>query len=69
MSFHCLYAHEQNLADHRFAFSVFRVMNVNSQNCSQIPKLRMACAAGLNGQRTMWAHCEQCGAIEMVDFD
>lgn len=41
----------------------------HGQNCSQIPKLRMACASGLNGQRTMWAHCEQCGAIEMVDFD
>ncbi|KAI0683783.1 hypothetical protein BC835DRAFT_718514 [Cytidiella melzeri] len=41
----------------------------HGQNCSQIPKLRMACAAGLNGQRTMWAHCEQCGAIEMVDTD
>ncbi|GJE95363.1 hypothetical protein PsYK624_115470 [Phanerochaete sordida] len=41
----------------------------HGQNCSQIPKLRMACASGPNGQRTMWAHCEQCGAIEMVDFD
>jgi len=41
----------------------------HGQNCSQIPKLRMACAAGLHGQRTMWAHCEQCGAIEMVDTD
>ncbi|KIP02930.1 hypothetical protein PHLGIDRAFT_26358 [Phlebiopsis gigantea 11061_1 CR5-6] len=41
----------------------------HGQKCSQIPKLRMACASGLNGSRTMWAHCEQCGAIEMVDFD
>ncbi|EKM53880.1 uncharacterized protein PHACADRAFT_257360 [Phanerochaete carnosa HHB-10118-sp] len=41
----------------------------HGQTCSQIPKLRMACASGPNGQRTMWAHCEQCGAIEMVDFD
>ncbi|KAI0091533.1 hypothetical protein BDY19DRAFT_991228 [Irpex rosettiformis] len=41
----------------------------HGQNCSQIPKLRMACASGINGQRTMWAHCEQCGAIEMVDTD
>jgi hypothetical protein len=37
--------------------------------CSQIPKLRVACAAGLNGQRAMWAHCEECGAIEMVSTD
>ncbi|KAI0071743.1 hypothetical protein K474DRAFT_573571 [Panus rudis PR-1116 ss-1] len=41
----------------------------HGQNCSQIPKLRMACSSGLNGQRTMWAHCEECGAIEMVDTD
>ncbi|OBZ66983.1 hypothetical protein A0H81_12996 [Grifola frondosa] len=41
----------------------------HGQNCSQIPKLRVACSPGLNGQRTMWAHCEQCGAIEMVDTD
>jgi hypothetical protein len=37
--------------------------------CTQIPKLRIACSAGLNGQRTMWSHCEQCGAISMVDAD
>ncbi|KAH8107852.1 hypothetical protein BXZ70DRAFT_16615 [Cristinia sonorae] len=41
----------------------------HGQNCSQIPKLRMACSSGPNGQRTMWAHCEECGAIEMVDTD
>jgi len=41
----------------------------HGQNCSQIPKLRVACSPGLNGQRTMWAHCEQCGAIEMVQTD
>lgn len=39
------------------------------QSCSQIPKLRVACSPGLNGSRTMWAHCEQCGAIEMVHTD
>ncbi|KZT10602.1 uncharacterized protein LAESUDRAFT_734442 [Laetiporus sulphureus 93-53] len=38
-------------------------------SCTQIPKLRVACSPGLNGQRTMWAHCEQCGAIEMVRTD
>ncbi|KAI0267079.1 hypothetical protein BC834DRAFT_822972, partial [Gloeopeniophorella convolvens] len=38
-------------------------------NCTQIPKLRVACASGTNGQRTMWSHCEQCGAIEMIDPD
>lgn len=37
--------------------------------CSQIPKLRIACASGLNGQRTMWSFCEQCGAISMVESD
>ncbi|KXN90184.1 hypothetical protein AN958_04674 [Leucoagaricus sp. SymC.cos] len=37
--------------------------------CSQIPKLRIACASGLNGQRTMWSFCEQCGAISMVETD
>ncbi|KAH9894774.1 hypothetical protein C8Q73DRAFT_789971 [Cubamyces lactineus] len=41
----------------------------HGQNCTQIPKLRMACAAGPNGRRSMWAHCEECGAIEMVDSD
>ncbi|KAH9983627.1 hypothetical protein BJV74DRAFT_797332 [Russula compacta] len=38
-------------------------------NCTQIPKLRVACASGSDGQRTMWSHCEQCGAIEMIDPD
>ncbi|KAH9948985.1 hypothetical protein B0H21DRAFT_197785 [Amylocystis lapponica] len=41
----------------------------HGQNCSQVPKLRIACSPGLNGQRTMWAHCEQCGAIDMVQTD
>ncbi|CAK5281367.1 unnamed protein product [Mycena citricolor] len=35
--------------------------------CSQIPKLKVACASGINGQRTMWSFCEQCGSISMVD--
>jgi len=38
-------------------------------NCTQIPKLRMACASNGNGSRTMWSHCEQCGAISMVESD
>jgi len=37
--------------------------------CSQVPKLRVACAPGLNGERTMWSFCEQCGAISMVEND
>jgi len=37
--------------------------------CSQVPKLRVACNPGLNGQRTMWSFCEQCGAISMVESD
>ncbi|KAJ7124933.1 hypothetical protein C8R44DRAFT_781834 [Mycena epipterygia] len=39
----------------------------HGSGCSQIPKLKVACAPGLNGQRTMWSFCEQCGAISMVD--
>ncbi|TDL26190.1 hypothetical protein BD410DRAFT_800767 [Rickenella mellea] len=39
----------------------------HTQNCTQIPKLRVACEAGPNGQRSMWALCESCGAIEMVE--
>jgi len=41
--------------------------SLNHANCTQIPKLRMACAAGPHGQRTMFAFCEQCGSIEMLD--
>ncbi|KAJ8077025.1 hypothetical protein PM082_001448 [Marasmius tenuissimus] len=41
----------------------------HGSNCSQIPKLRVACAPGLNGQRTMWSFCEQCGSISMVNQD
>ncbi|KAK7057411.1 hypothetical protein R3P38DRAFT_2840801 [Favolaschia claudopus] len=39
----------------------------HGSSCSQIPKLKVACAPGVNGQRTMWSYCEQCGAIDMVD--
>ncbi|KAF9071034.1 hypothetical protein BDP27DRAFT_1419324 [Rhodocollybia butyracea] len=35
-------------------------------NCSTIPKLRVACSPGLNGNRTMWAFCEDCGAISSI---
>lgn len=38
-------------------------------NCTQIPKLRIACASGVNGYRTMWSHCESCGAISVVECD
>jgi len=38
-------------------------------NCTQIPKLRVACESNSHGQRSMWSHCEQCGAIEMIDPD
>lgn len=41
--------------------------SVHGPHCTQIPKLRMSCSAGLYGRRTMWTHCEQCGAIEMVE--
>ena len=46
-----------------------RCLNIfSSNNCTQIPKLRVACEAGPNGQRSMWAMCEQCGAINMVEL-
>ena len=35
-------------------------------NCTQIPRLRMASHAGIDGKRTLWSHCENCGAIDMV---
>ncbi|KAG9008504.1 hypothetical protein FRB94_013117 [Tulasnella sp. JGI-2019a] len=35
-------------------------------NCTTIPRLRLSSHAGLNGSRTLWSHCESCGAIEMV---
>ncbi|KAK7472876.1 hypothetical protein VKT23_000984 [Stygiomarasmius scandens] len=38
----------------------------HGSRCSSIPKLRVACAPGLNGERTMWSFCEDCGAISMV---
>ncbi|KAF8972921.1 hypothetical protein BDZ97DRAFT_1648676 [Flammula alnicola] len=41
----------------------------HGSDCTQIPKLKVACASGANGQRTMWSHCEQCGAISMVESD
>ncbi|KIJ67840.1 hypothetical protein HYDPIDRAFT_173592 [Hydnomerulius pinastri MD-312] len=41
----------------------------HGSNCSQIPKLRVACSSGPDGSRTMWSFCEQCGAISMVDSD
>ncbi|KAJ3788622.1 hypothetical protein GGU11DRAFT_569908 [Lentinula aff. detonsa] len=41
----------------------------HGSSCSTIPKLRVACAPGLNGNRTMWSFCEECGAISMVNSD
>ncbi|KAG8943043.1 hypothetical protein FRC04_003254 [Tulasnella sp. 424] len=35
-------------------------------NCTSIPRLRMSSHKGLHGTRTLWSHCESCGAIEMV---
>ncbi|KAG8744444.1 hypothetical protein FRC10_010114 [Ceratobasidium sp. 414] len=35
-------------------------------NCSQIPRLRMASHPGLDGRRSLWSHCIECGAVEMV---
>ncbi|KAF9529268.1 hypothetical protein CPB83DRAFT_906226 [Crepidotus variabilis] len=37
--------------------------------CTQIPKLRVACASGVSGQRSMWTHCEECGAISIIESD
>ena len=41
----------------------------HSSTCTQIPKLRIACASGIGGQRSMWTHCEECGAISIVESD
>ncbi|KAG9018078.1 hypothetical protein FRB90_012374 [Tulasnella sp. 427] len=35
-------------------------------NCTSIPRLRMSSHKGIHGTRTLWSHCESCGAIEMV---
>lgn len=35
-------------------------------NCSQIPRLRLASHPGLDGRRSLWSHCIECGAVEMV---
>ncbi|KAG9081333.1 hypothetical protein FS749_007737 [Ceratobasidium sp. UAMH 11750] len=35
-------------------------------NCSQIPRLRMASHPGLEGRRSLWSHCVECGAVAMV---
>ncbi|KAL5631966.1 hypothetical protein ACGC1H_000107 [Rhizoctonia solani] len=35
-------------------------------NCSQIPRLRLASHPGLEGRRSLWSHCIECGAVEMV---
>ncbi|CAE6489391.1 unnamed protein product [Rhizoctonia solani] len=35
-------------------------------NCSQIPRLRIASHPGLDGRRSLWSHCIECGAVEMV---
>jgi len=35
-------------------------------SCSQIPRLRMASHPGLDGRRSLWSHCIECGAVEMV---
>lgn len=48
---------------------VMSFATVSSSDCTQIPKLRVACASGVNGQRSMWTHCEQCGAISIVESD
>ncbi|KDN46413.1 hypothetical protein RSAG8_04357, partial [Rhizoctonia solani AG-8 WAC10335] len=35
-------------------------------SCSQIPRLRLASHPGLEGRRSLWSHCIECGAVEMV---
>ncbi|CAE6474236.1 unnamed protein product [Rhizoctonia solani] len=35
-------------------------------NCSQIPRLRLASHPGLDGRRSLWSHCIECGAVDMV---
>lgn len=36
-------------------------------DCTQIPKLRIACGSGPSGQRSMWSMCEECGAVQMME--
>ncbi|KAF8606284.1 hypothetical protein BDV93DRAFT_364877 [Ceratobasidium sp. AG-I] len=38
----------------------------HGSSCTQIPRLRMASHAGLDGHRSLWSHCIECGAVEMV---
>ncbi|KAG8798256.1 hypothetical protein FRC18_008720 [Serendipita sp. 400] len=34
--------------------------------CPTIPKLRLSQYGNEEGKRTMWSHCETCGAMDMV---
>jgi hypothetical protein len=38
----------------------------HGSGCTQIPKLRLSAYPNADGERTMWTHCEECGAIEMI---
>jgi len=35
-------------------------------DCTQIPKLRFSAYPDADGERTMYTHCEGCGAIEII---
>ncbi|EKM80827.1 hypothetical protein AGABI1DRAFT_98948 [Agaricus bisporus var. burnettii JB137-S8] len=65
------YSHyaNQSLDHHAGLLQPLSGFRHHGSGCSQIPKLRIACSSGLNGQRTMWSFCEQCGAISMVEAD
>lgn len=34
--------------------------------CKSVPKIRLSGYPNANGERSMWTHCEDCGAIEMI---
>lgn len=47
-------------------FSSFFLSDGLNCSCSQIPKLVLAQYCNEEGKRTMWSHCEGCGAMDMV---
>lgn len=38
-------------------------------SCTQIPRLKIAASPGLGGQRAMYVHCDECGAISIAPLN
>lgn len=68
-SYHDTHYAAQNSSPNVGLFQPSGSFSHHGTGCSQIPKLRIACSPGANGQRSMWSHCEQCGAISMVETE